>query len=475
MPAAETLSIYNIHDGLSDGLSHFSPDSRAAVIYAVREDDPLRVYDPQNLLAGHELKLKETFADPEALRHVTGVQPWGTEHVRIEPPDLAGLIGYGGRSRNAAFQMWFTEHHPDMCSTGPTRCWLEHAVRLLSHDLSSGEAASLGTAGYVLREYSVHAVRDYIVDERNRRLGWDTRLRIYPLLDAVLNISKTREEGRWPRGDLVFVEPPDLARLNFLVRFPSTEQPATRDYKHVRKLLQCVEQGGRWLASDGAQVVGVVQGPRPRGSVAAEFKGSHGFIRLDEEAVCSFSDGAFTSSTRKANLVHLEEILLASRLDPSSQHILFQCVQSLVHAAQDSGHGCGIVVDLGLSPLSIPGQHLEVPLDLVNSGNLELAKALSCVDGALHVGADLHLHGFACLLDGTSVPGESRARGARYNSAVRFTAMHDDLVVIVVSSDRPVSILQNGVELTASCAWIPLSSRLRRPPTMEEWLAAAGV
>lgn len=474
MPSAETLSIINIHDGLSAGLSHFSQLSRAAALYAVKPGDPLRVHDPQNLLAGHEMKLKEVFADSDEWRSPPRRNGWTADHVAVEPPDLAGLIAYGGRSRSVAYQMWFTEHHPDMCSVGPTRCWLEHAVRLLAHDMGSNEAVALGTSGYVLQEYGPHAVRDHIVDQRNRRLGWDTRLRIYPLLDATLGISKTREEGRWARGEIAFVEPGHLDELKWLVRFPTDEQPLLTDVKHVRKLLQAAEGGNRWLASDGRTVAGIAGGKKPLGAVVADFRCGHGFVRLDEETVCSFADGAFGSSTRRANLVHLEEVLLASHLDPSSQHILYQVVQALVHAAQDGGHGCGIVVDLGITPMNIPGHHLAVPLDLVNSGNLELAKALSCVDGALHIGGDLHLHGFACLLDGVSVPGESRARGARYNSAVRFTAMHDDLVAVVVSSDRPVSIIQNGVELTASCDWMPISSRLKRPPTLTDWLASAG-
>ena len=96
---------------------------------------------------------------------------------------------------------------------------------------------------------------------------------------------------------------------------------------------------------------------------------------------------------------------------------------------------------------------MENPLDLREPAYLELAKSLAKVDGALHVGSDLHMHGFACLLDGRSVPGEDRARGARFNSALRFTSEHENIIVVVVSSDRPVSVIKEGVELTARCEW----------------------
>ncbi len=122
---------------------------------------------------------------------------------------------------------------------------------------------------------------------------------------------------------------------------------------------------------------------------------------------------------------------------------------SIVDRAGEQRHGATLVIDLNAGPISISGQQLAAPVDLTNETMLDLAKSLSKVDGALHIGADLHLHGFACLLDGRSIAGENRARGARFNSALRFTAEHEDLIVVVVSSDRPVSVIHRGVDLNA--------------------------
>ena len=55
-------------DGLSGGLSLFSSLSRVAVIYAISPEDPVFIYDPQLLLEGHELKLKELYLDSQAWR-----------------------------------------------------------------------------------------------------------------------------------------------------------------------------------------------------------------------------------------------------------------------------------------------------------------------------------------------------------------------------------------------------------------------
>ena len=55
------LCLFYTLDGLRDGLSHFSGPSRAALIFAVKPDDPICIYDPQNLLHGHEPILKELY------------------------------------------------------------------------------------------------------------------------------------------------------------------------------------------------------------------------------------------------------------------------------------------------------------------------------------------------------------------------------------------------------------------------------
>ena len=107
------------------------------------------------------------------------------------------------------------------------------------------------------------------------------------------------------------------------------------------------------------------------------------------------------------------------------------------------------------------------------NGFLEFSESLSKVDGALHIGADLKLHGFACLLDGRATPAEDRARGARFNSALRFTAEHNNLIIIVVSADRPVSVIQEGVELNAQCKWEPVLRCAVPPPLLKKWLSGA--
>ncbi len=461
-------------DGLCDGLSHFSHPSRAAVIYAIRPDDPIRIYDPQNLLQGHELRFKELYIDSESWRTDAPDGNKLQKHGHINPEKnigLAGLISFGGRSRSLFYQMWFTEHHPDMCSVVPVERWLEHAAYRLSHDLASPPELYTAISGSFLREYATHAVRDCIVDEMNRVLGWDTQVRVYPILDAILGISRTREEGSWARGELMFVEASAIGKMDLVAEFPETERPALENFKHVRKLLLAVENSERKLVSDGRSIVGIANGDLPEFSIIADFRGGHGFLRLNSSLVCSFFDGNFKSTVRRAKLVQVEELLLESDLDPDESGEFFRIVSDIVHSAETHKHGATLVIDLNREPVEISGQNLKYPPDLRDPESLSLARSLAHVDGALHLGTDFRLPGFACLLDGRSIAGEDRARGARYNSALRFTAANPGLIVVVVSSDRPVSVIVEGVELSAQCALKIAPTCFAVPPTLARWIS----
>jgi hypothetical protein len=466
--------ISDILSGLTHGLSHFSGTSRAAVIYAIDRGDPLAICDPQQLLSGHEPIFRKLFIDDQAWRNQSGIEPNKRHFATIRPVHdlgLAGLISHGGYSGAVFFQRWFTEHHPDICSILPTERWLEHAVWRFSHDMANEQELYTGISGSFLREYATHAVRDSIVDLMNIHLGWDSPVRVYPLLDAILSLSETREEGKWPEGELLVIDPRMLDQVNFLVRFKPGEQPQLRHSKHVRKLLQTVEYSDRRLVSDGRAILGIIDRHLPQFSICAEFQERRGFLKVNRKLLCSFSDGRFASTTYRAKLVQLEERLLESDLDSNACYFLFKVVLALVHHARRRKHGCAIVLDLNATPVQIAGQRLSPPLDLRKPNMLKMIKSLAKVDGALHIGADQCLHGFACLLDGRSIGSEDLARGARYNSALRFTHQHANIIAIVVSSDRPVSVIEGGVDILGFCTVEPAGQCVYPTESLEHWVS----
>ncbi len=49
------LCITNILKGVEEGLSKYSSVSRVALIFVPNENDPIRIFDPQNILRGRDL------------------------------------------------------------------------------------------------------------------------------------------------------------------------------------------------------------------------------------------------------------------------------------------------------------------------------------------------------------------------------------------------------------------------------------
>ena len=114
---------------------------------------------------------------------------------------------------------------------------------------------------------------------------------------------------------------------------------------------------------------------------------------------------------------------------------VFQC-------ALDSGHGTTIVVSkdplaeverLGQQALTIKSEYLD---------HNDVA-ALGLVDGAIVLGPDGRCHAFGVILDGMATSSGDRARGARFNSSVRYqrTSKIPPSMVIVISDDGTVDLL----------------------------------
>lgn len=463
-------------EGLREGLSDFSGQSTTAVIYRLNHNEDLFIYDPDSLLRGHELKIKKFYYSEE--NGATTHEYLGNSNCysQIEPVadfQIDGLLSFGGSSATVPYQMWFTEHHPDVTSTGPTHSWLEHTVLRFSHDIANDSELYTGISGKFLREYSTHAIHNYIVKESQLYTGRESQFQIYAILNAVLTISKTREEGEWPTGELVFIEPDFINTVEFYARFVQGELPRLNNFKHVRKLLQTVEDSAHKLISDGLTILGISNSILPAYSLTAEFHGRYGYMKINNDTICSFADGRFKSSSLKAKLYEVEEALLDHKIDTEIRDNLFHIISTLVHDAQSMKHGCTFVIDLNDKPTLISGQLLQKPLDLQKEELLKLACAFSKVDGALHICKDLHLHGFACLLDGHAISGEDRARGARYNSALRFTAENPMTIVVVVSVDRPVSVIQNGIVQHGHCQWRSKTNCSLKPEPLQQWLELA--
>ena len=116
-------------------------------------------------------------------------------------------------------------------------------------------------------------------------------------------------------------------------------------------------------------------------------------------------------------------------------------IWEIVQAAQKSGQGATIVVskapEVETERLSSEG----MPIDIDYLEPDEIVR-LGSVDGAVIIGPDGRCHAFGVILDGVANESGDRARGARFNSAVRYQKMETaGSIIIVISDDGTIDLL----------------------------------
>ena len=117
-------------------------------------------------------------------------------------------------------------------------------------------------------------------------------------------------------------------------------------------------------------------------------------------------------------------------------------IREIFEAAQESGHGTIIVVskDPVAETTRLSGEGMPIEPDYLEPGQVV---RLASVDGAVILGPDGRCHAFGVILDGTANESGDRARGARFNSAVRYLSMEEtpSSMIIVISDDGTVDLL----------------------------------
>jgi hypothetical protein len=468
------LAVFHLLRGLQQGLSRFSGQSRVALVMAVERDGPLSVWDPQDLLEEHQREIFDYYIRRSA---------WTQNLIRVDdsPGDsgksvgcarLPGIIGVGYTSAGVYYQAWFAEHHPRAPGSGVIDRWLKHAAYVLSCEPFRWGRPRIHprTLGTALEWYTLQAIQGYLESELSSMVGRGTRLSIDDVLSDIAGISTTYEEGRRASGKLVIVEEELLPNFNFLATFPQSDTLRLGNWKHTRKLLSTVQDTPLGLVTDGHRIVGISGGKLPAYALSVEFKSGRGEISLNKVPVCTVSDGRFYSSRLTPNLEALGTALNRIGLRATATKRLLAIVSRIAETAIQERHGCTLVIDPTKTPRDLGGQRMEPAIDLKQAKLMRLAFSMAKVDGALHIDVRGFLHAFGCILEGASVHNEDHSRGARFNSALRFSAVNQNLVPVVISEDRHLFVFLHGIHLTEPSVYPPIAEIKARPTPLSEWL-----
>lgn len=116
-------------------------------------------------------------------------------------------------------------------------------------------------------------------------------------------------------------------------------------------------------------------------------------------------------------------------------------IWEIVQAVLERGQGAIIVVSKNpkAETARLSGEGMPIEPDYLEP---EEAARLASVDGAVILGPDARCHAFGVILDGVANEGGDRARGSRFNSAVRYQNMETaGSVIIVISDDGTIDLL----------------------------------
>ena len=242
-------------------------------------------------------------------------------------------------------------------------------------------------------------------------------------------------------GRLLFTKR-DSPQNSLRVRFKSPVQ--LKEARSVRKLLQLTDETHAVLVDNrGAFGLGDAQ-PGPN-CVEIEVTGHAEWeASIDGQTLVRVSYGQASLP-----VAYLDREKVEDALARKVGEIDFERIWSIVEAAQGGGRGMTLVVSsdpegettrLGEEAVSIAARQMA-PDDIVRFGR---------VDGAVLLGPDARCYAFGVILDGKATGHGDRARGSRFNSAVRYQrTTKAGSAIIVISDDGTVDLIPNLMPLIA--------------------------
>jgi hypothetical protein len=473
MDPSKCIAAFDALRGTWEGLSEFlCRPTRVALVFAEKENDPLRVFDYHGLLKENKSSISAFFSSRNnwcSTHTITGSPFHIADNLSTQALNIPCSVAM--HSDPMFYQCWIAEQTENVCNIEVVNRWLWSAAWILSHDLAwiRYTGAAPETTEDSLRHHSRQAVRRHIGGVINSRLRRDPRINVLKVLDSILGLSLMVEEGRKASGRICFVESDTLDESWLTAAFPLNERPTLNDYKHLCKLMPLSVLDDSCLVADSEKVIGVgLFDDFAENTIVAEFRGGGGTITMTEGEVCSFSNGHLYGIRRKPCFDNLLKALESARVEESYRATLCKVIASIATQAVEHEHGCLLVID---DQKQTKGHRLSVPLDLTNSKNIDLSCQMSIVDGALMIEPPCSLVSFGTILSGDTDEKEDPSRGARFNSAIRYTSSHPKSVAVVASEDGRVSIVFDGSEYGAVQHQTVVKEINTKPSLLNEWLA----
>jgi len=215
------------------------------------------------------------------------------------------------------------------------------------------------------------------------------------------------------------------------------------NYRRIRKLLELTSSGGA-LHTDSEYIFGLVDYDTPTSSDDAVFEVifvSHHHWELHHHGQVLMGVKLGEPYVPKPIDYDLKLRRDLPRIFHGIETTSTQLLLSLVRQAEQERHGTLLIISPEASSESsrLASQATAIEPCLLTP---ELLAHLTGIDGAVLLDTDGYSHAIGAILDGPATPEGDPARGARFNSAVRYVRSLSDrqipALAVVVSEDGSV-------------------------------------
>jgi len=307
---------------------------------------------------------------------------------------------------------------------------LVEAEQELSHG-SQGENIFFAGAERVLEDAAVRFVAT---------IGMRTNLMAGGLFNVANTISAERYEGAEGRGRILIAR---QSHPNILARIRLKVPVSIGQYRGIRKLLETSSEELALLC-DGMQVwgLGIPQGAYdPAQEDLLRFTTHYKWELLHAEHVMMRVD----YRRPKLPMKRFDEGLFRDHFERIFQGQIrnVDALTEAVQAAVEQKHGTILTVTAAALAESgrLAAQSTVIDAEPISR---EIVNHISRIDGAVLVAPDGLVHAFDVILDGVASSNGTSARGARFNSAIRYVDAQQEkripCLALIVSEDGYVDL-----------------------------------
>jgi DNA integrity scanning protein DisA with diadenylate cyclase activity len=264
---------------------------------------------------------------------------------------------------------------------------------------------------------------------------------LHGLFEACNVISSLRYEGAEGAGHLVVARKGHPA---LEVRVEFADPAPLSNYRAVRKLLQLCGEN-TWLLTNSHLVYGLggvkpnAYDPGLENLFVIRFVKHHCWELLHAGQILMRT----TYGEPRLPIRSFDEDRFKAMLDrviPGVEAPAIKEFVRLAHTAAGAKHGTMLVISSDAEQEAKRLEKQGFRIRPVPLGEEQLALATK-IDGAVLLDRTGVCHAFGIVLDGKASPNGTPARGARFNSAVRYAEEKKNCVILVVSEDGMVDVL----------------------------------